>query len=151
MKIKVRKLVETELAQFIELVTLFKTIFEMEPFSLPHEGHLQKVLSRKEFYAFVALDEHDRVIGGLTAYELTQYYSMKPLVYIYDVAVDSNWQRKGIGTQLITAVNNYCKEKGVAEVFVQAESVDGYALKFYRKTSAFEQDVVHFSYPLDKK
>jgi aminoglycoside 3-N-acetyltransferase I len=151
MNINVRKLSESDLPQFIQLIKLFEVVFEMKNFTLPPEKHLRKLLAKDGFYVFVALDENDEVVGGLTAYTLTQYYSIKPLVYIFDLAVKEHLQRKGIGTQLIAGINKYCREVGAEEVFVQADRSDGYALDFYRKTTAIEEDVVHFYYPLERK
>ena len=51
---------------------------------------------------------------------------------------------------LISAINSYCKEIGVMEVFVQADEVDGYALDFYHSTGATAEKVVHFYYPLNE-
>jgi len=79
---------------------------------------------------------------------LRQYYSTSPLVYIYDLAVAPEYQRKGIGKMLITEIQSYCKDIGVEEVFVQADVADDYALDFYRSTGARGEDVVHFYYPL---
>lgn len=86
-------------------------------------------------------------MGGLTVYILDQYYSKKPLAYIYDLAVLKEFQRKGIGKQLIKHVVEYCAENGFEEAFVQADRADAYALDFYRLTNpTSEQDVVHFNY-----
>ena len=91
-----------------------------------------------------------RVAGGLTSYLLQQYYSQSPLVYIYDLAVKTELQRKGIGKMLISGIAEYCKERGVAEVFVQADEADDYALDFYRSTGGIAEKVVHFVYPLNR-
>jgi aminoglycoside 3-N-acetyltransferase I len=69
-------------------------------------------------------------------------------VYIYDLAVDSRHQRKGIGAKLIAAITSFCKAEGMQEVFVQADRVDEHAVEFYRKTGATEEDVLHFYYDL---
>jgi ribosomal protein S18 acetylase RimI-like enzyme len=133
---------------FVELIYLFEDVFEMKNFTIPKEEHLKKLLTKESFFIFVALLAN-KVIGGLTAYTLDQYYSTKPLVYIFDLAVKREFQRRGIGKNLISAINTYCKELGVEEVFVQADLVDDYALDFYRSTGGIQEDVVHFSYPLN--
>jgi aminoglycoside 3-N-acetyltransferase I len=98
--------------------------------------------------AFVALKENE-VVGGLTIYTLHQYYSEKPLAYIYDLAVKVELQRRGIGRKLIDAVRAECKTQGYEEVFVQADEADDYALDFYRLTGATaEEHVRHFCYTL---
>ncbi len=66
-------------------------------------------------------------------------YSTKPPAYIFDLAVDTKHQRKGIGKKIISAFNNFCKEKGFKEVFVQADRVDKHNVKFYRSTNPTEE------------
>ncbi|MEX1014791.1 MAG: GNAT family N-acetyltransferase [Candidatus Paceibacterota bacterium] len=83
----------------------------------------------------------------MTVYTLEQYYSEKPLAYVYDLAVSVEYQRKGIARQLMAAVVGHCQAAGYEEVFVQAEKVDQYALDFYRSTPITgEEKVRHFTY-----
>ncbi|MCH5596757.1 GNAT family N-acetyltransferase [Niabella ginsengisoli] len=134
-----------------ELISVFAIVFDMPGFISPSKMHLQKLLGSDTFFAIVAKRE-DKIIGGLTVYTLDQYYLEKPLAYIYDLAVLTKYQRQGIGKALITFTNEYCKEKGYAEVFVQADKADDYAIEFYRSTQpSAEESVVHFAYNLDKK
>lgn len=148
--VKIKRLEERNLTEFVELVKLFEDVFEMKDFSIPDSNHLQNLLSHNNFDIFVALLDN-KVVGGLTTYVLEQYYSEKPLAYIYDLAVDTNLQRHGIGKKLIAETNKFYKEKGFEEVFVQADKVDDYAIDFYRKTNPSEEEqVVHFCYTLNK-
>lgn len=154
MDIKVKKLKSDDADLFISLIQVFERVFEMKDFKMPRTAHLKKLLGNEDFFVFVAvLDE--KVIGGLTTYTLHQYYSESPLVYIYDLAVLQQYQRKGIGKKLIAAITEYCKTIGIEEVFVQADELDEYALDFYHSTGARGEKVVHFYYPLignsDKK
>lgn len=148
--IAVRKLASHEVDKFIELIRLFEIVFEMEKFSIPSTDHLERLLAKESFGVFVA--EHGgTIVGGLTTYVLEQYYSEKPLAYIYDLAIAVDFQRKGIGQQLIAEGLQYYKQEGFEEVFVQADKVDTYALDFYRKTKPTEEeDVSHFYYLLSK-
>lgn len=148
MNLYIKKLSTTDITQFIELIRVFEEVFEMQNFQIPPETHLEKLLTKSDFMVFVALKDEE-VVAGLTLYTLDQYYSIKPLAYIYDLAVKTTLQRQGIGQQLIQATNAHCKELGYEEVFVQADKVDEYALDFYRKTQPTEEeDVSHFYYSL---
>ena len=148
--ITIKKLGENDFEKFVGVIRLFEDVFEMENFSIPESHHLQRLLSKSDFFVFAALHDN-KVIGGLTAYVLEQYYSEKPLAYIFDLAVDTKYQRQGIGKKLVAAMNNYCKEKGFEEVFVQADKVEDYAIGFYRSTKPTEEEqVVHFYYTLNK-
>ena len=147
-EISVAKLGEHDLEKFIEVIRLFEEVFEMKNFTIPPSEHLQAILAKKDFFVFAASWDN-KVVGGLTAYVLEQYYAVKPLAYIHDLAVDTQYQRQGIGKKLIAAINAYCRERGFEEVFVQADKVDDYAIDFYRSTTPTEEEqVVHFYYTL---
>lgn len=89
-----------------------------------------------------------KVLGGLTAYILAQYYTIKPVVYIYDLAVQTKFQRQGIGKQLLLALKDYGKSWGFKELFVQAHEEDSHALEFYQNTGGIPDKVVHYTYQL---
>ncbi len=146
--LEIKKLNATEIDKFMELIDLFEDVFEMKNFKMPEKNYLEKLLSRDDFFVFVAILEN-KVIGGLTTYTMRQYYSTKPLVYIFDLAVQRKMQRQGVGQKLIKAINDYSKEMGVEEVMVQADFVDDYAIDFYRKTGGIAESVIHFGYPLN--
>jgi len=98
-----RKLASHEVGEFIRLIKLFELVFEREDFTMPDQDHLQRLLAKESFGVFVA-EQEGTIIGGLTTYVLEQYYSEKPLAYIYDLAVAVDDQRKGVGKGLIAQV-----------------------------------------------
>jgi aminoglycoside 3-N-acetyltransferase I len=147
MSFHIQRLQSSDLPLFTSLIRLFEAVFEMKDFSLPSEAHLQQLLAKPDFFVFVAIQE-GRVVGGLTSYLLHQYYATAPLVYIYDLAVATEYQYRGIGKELIASNNRYAKEIGAETVMVQADIADDYALTFYRATGATGQEVIHFEYPL---
>lgn len=147
----IRRLSAEDIDSFIELVHLFESVFEMKEWTMPSKTHLEELLQKSDFMVFAAIS-NNQVVGGLTAYVLEQYYSEKPLVYLYDLAVGERFQRKGIGRSLIAGLVAYCQEGKYDEVFVQAEKADDHAIDFYRKTRiTSEEQVVHFSYSLKGK
>jgi len=148
MNVEIKKLDNRGIDKFKDLIRLFENVFEMKNFEMPDENYLQQLLEKDSFFVFVALS-HDEVVGGLTSYTLQQYYSKLPLVYIYDLAVKTEFQRQGIGKMLISGITNYCKGIGIEEVFVQADEVDDFAIKFYHSTGAIAEKVVHFRYLLN--
>jgi aminoglycoside 3-N-acetyltransferase I len=134
--------------ELLQLVSVFEEVFEKETYQRPGPAHLEKLVQQDNFFAIIARDG-DKIIGGITLYVLDQYYSEKPLAYIYDLAVLTNYQRQGVGKQLIAFTNDYCRQQGFEEVFVQADKEDDHAIAFYRSTQpAKEAEVVHFTYKL---
>src|SRR6476646_9000420 len=103
MNIQIKKLEHHQVDRFIELIRLFEDVFEMKDFVLPPKEHLQRLLNQDTFFVFVAMHE-DIIIGGLTAYTWDQYYSTLQLVYVFDLAVKREYQRKGIGKMLMEEI-----------------------------------------------
>ena len=95
MSIEIKKLGKQDIDKFIELIRVFEDVFEMKNFKMPDKNYLQQLLEKNSFFVFVALSD-DKVIAGLTSYTLQQYYSTSPLVYLYDLAVKTEFQRQGI-------------------------------------------------------
>ncbi len=148
MNVKIRKLDVKDVEQFKNLILVFEDVFEMKDFTMPDSSHLASLLSNSDFIVFTASID-GQVVGGLTAYVLHQYYSTRPLAYIYDLAVKQDYQRKGIGKNLIDSFNQDCQANGFEEVFVQADQSEQYAIDFYRSTRPTEEEpVVHFYYTL---
>ncbi len=142
----IKALKPNEVSEFTELIKLFEEVFQMKNFELPDKCHLDKILKGESFKVFVA-EINDKIVGGATVFVLEQYYSTKPLAYIYDLAVKVEFQRRGIGRKVIEFINAFFLQKGFEEVFVQADEVDDYALDFYRSTHpTSEEKVRHFYY-----
>jgi len=146
---QIKRLEVDDIEKFMELVCLFEEVFEMKDFVIPPKEHLQNLLAQKSFLVFAALQD-DKVIGGITAYSMTQYYSACDAVFIYDVAVAKNMQRRGIGKKLIAELNSHCKQAGAEVTFLEADEPDEYAIEFYRSTGAVQEKGYFFSYPLNK-
>jgi aminoglycoside 3-N-acetyltransferase I len=148
MRIEIQKLSPYQLDDFIKLLDIFKDVFQMKNFERPSAAHLTELLAKDDFFVFVAVSE-GVVVGGLTAYSLTQYYSESSLLYIYDLAVKKQFQRKGVGKKLILGVKDYCSEMDFEEIFVQASDSNEPTIEFYRSTGAESTKVTHFFYPMN--
>lgn len=151
MKIDISVLDSSSSSDLSALIEVFEDVFEFETEGkLPLE-HLNKILRKDDFVGIVAKSE-GQLVGGLTLYILDQYVSTKPIAYLYDLAVLTQYQRRGIGRQLIEFTRQYCRKRGLDEIFVQVEKVDLFALDFYRSTKpASEDPVVQFTYRLDEE
>lgn len=151
MNLEIKKLSPQELDSFVELISIFEEVFEMENFSLPDKAHLQDVLNNPQLMVFVA-KSGSQVIAGLTVHILKGYYSAKPSAYIYDLGVLPAYQRKGIGKKLIATLQEYCRQNGFEDMFVQAETGDKEAVNFYRTTPiSDEMPALQFSYSLENR
>ena len=142
-----KKLTDSDLHHLIALIRLYEDVFEMRNFIMPNHDYLQTLLHQESPFFVVALLD-DVVIGGLTAHILPSTYFPSSEIYIYDLAVRTEHQRKGIGRELIASLKKYCASLGMKEIFVQADIEDQHALDFYNATGGAAERVIHFSYSL---
>ena len=131
--------------QLSELIRLFERAFEISDHENVPTEHLAGLLSKPDFLVLVALDG-DNVSGGLTGHVLPQYYTQAPQFYLYDIAVDEPYRRRGIASGLLQALTSLCQERGYECFYVQADADDDDAVAFYRSTSAKEQAVFHYTF-----
>jgi aminoglycoside 3-N-acetyltransferase I len=141
---EVKRLTKEDLSTFKSLVDLFNTVFEEEPVH-GENRNLPKLLGSNNFIAMVAVSENE-VLGGLTAFELPMVYSEHSEIFIYDLAVKTEYQRMGIGKGLIQSLREYCIKNGIGEFFVLAHEEDEHAIEFYRATGGKSEKVVNFLY-----
>jgi aminoglycoside 3-N-acetyltransferase I len=119
-------------------------VFE-EPCERLSDGYLDALLNRDTFWLIAALAGDD-VVGGLSAHTLAMTRTESAEVFIYDVAVRADWQRRGLGRQLVTVLCATAAEAGIADVFVPAETTDGHALDFYRALGGVPTPVTMFTF-----
>jgi len=143
---KILRLKENDLDLFIELIELLNEVFEENP-KLGSKEQLMKLLIKQDFHAVIVY-KNDRIIGGLTAYELERYYTDKSELYIYDIAVKDEFQNQGIGKKMINYLKKYSLENGIETIFVQAHSEDVQAVKFYESTFGKGEKVDHFDFEI---
>ena len=142
-----KKLSSGDEAQFATLIQLFNVVFETANPAPINNNQLLKLLSNSAFISFVAIDNNE-IVGGLTAYELPSYYSEQSEAYLYDIAVKPEFQRAGIGKQLISTLTEYCKQNNIAIFFVEAHEEDQEAVDFYHKIEGQAERIIHFNFLL---
>ena len=147
---EIKQLTKEDLSTFVSLINLFNLVFEEENPIIGSEGNSQQLLDNNRFIAIVAFVE-DKVVGGLTAYELPMYYSDSSEIFLYDLAVKAEYQRMGIGKGLLQSLKGHCIKNGIKEFFVMAHEEDEHAIEFYRATGGKSERVVNFLYSTNEK
>jgi aminoglycoside 3-N-acetyltransferase I len=109
------------------------------------EDYVARLLDRVDFWAIAALAGNETV-GGLTAHTLPMTRSESAEIFIYDIAVHPDAQRKGIGRRLVAAVREQAAMLGIRDVFVPAENEDQHALDFYRALGGASSAVTIFTF-----
>lgn len=140
-----KRLTNQDISAFESLVNLFNSIFEEPQTNIQSEANLVKLLNNEKFIALATFSGNE-VIGGLTAYEIPMYYSENSEIFLYDMAVKEEYQRMGVGKQLITSLKEHCIGNGIKTFFVLAHAEDEHAIEFYHSTGGKSEKVVNFLY-----
>lgn len=145
---EIRKLSTEDLTSFQSLIELFNRIFEETQPASASDTHLRALLSTRSFIALAAFVEN-KVVGGLTAYELPMYQTDSSEILVYDLAVRPDYQRRGIGKQLLQYLKKYGSVSGIQAFFVLVHEEDEHAVEFYRATGGKGEKVINFVYEAD--
>ncbi|WP_033075521.1 AAC(3)-I family aminoglycoside N-acetyltransferase [Sphingopyxis sp. MWB1] len=145
---QVRRLSPGDIADVRALNALYGDAFadrETYRADRPDDEWLAAQLAREGTIILVA-EQGGRIIGGLTAYDLPKLEAARSEIYLYDLAVDAAFRRRGVATALIEELQKIAAETGAWAVFVQADYVDDPAVALYTKLGVRE-DVMHFDLP----
>jgi aminoglycoside 3-N-acetyltransferase I len=123
-------------------------VFEEEPEPL-RDDYLDRLLGQPTFWAIAAF-VGDEIVGGITAHTLPMTRAESSEVFIYDVAVREDHQRRGIGRRLVTALLEEARAQGLSDVFVPADNEDVHALDFYRALGGEPAPVTMFTFPREQ-
>ncbi|MDJ1173356.1 GNAT family N-acetyltransferase [Roseofilum capinflatum] len=151
MEYQLKQLGPNDLELMHSLLDCFAEEFNQREFyqsNRPDNLYMRDVLSSDTFIAVVAC-VGNKVIGGLTAYELKKIEQKRSEIHLYELAVAEPYRRKGIATSLIEKVKLIGQSRGAWLVFVQAEYVDKPAVNLYTKLGR-KQEILHFDLPLEK-
>lgn len=143
-EIRIDRLTVAERNRARELFLLMAGVFETraEPLS---DDYLTRILGRDDFWALAALVD-GRTVGGLTAHTLPLTRGEVSEIFIYDLAVVAQYQRRGVGRRLVTTLRALAAAAGVSVVFVPADDEDTHALDFYRAVGGTPAPVTIFTF-----
>jgi aminoglycoside 3-N-acetyltransferase I len=120
------------------------TVFEEQSTAVTLD-YVRRLLLRDDFWVLAALDG-DHVVGGLTAHALPMTRTESTELFIYDIAVREDRQRRGIGRALMTHLFDLGRAAGIDVFFVPAENEDTHALDFYRNVGGEPTAVTFFTF-----
>ena len=111
----------------------------------PGTDHLDVVLGRTDFWALAAVADGEPV-GALTAHALPMTRAAAWELFIYDLAVRPDWQRRGVGRALLEHLITAADPATTTSIFVPADDEDTHALDFYRAVGGTAEAVTIFSF-----
>ncbi len=101
------------------------------------DAYLSDLLNKDHFIA-IAATIGEVVVGGLVAYQLDKFEQDRREIYIYDLAVDEEFRRRGIATAMIDSLRANAVRRDAYVIFVQANLEDAPAIALYEKLGAKE-------------
>jgi aminoglycoside 3-N-acetyltransferase I len=141
----IRVLDAADTALLRDLLTMFGEAFgELDTYTAhqPDDAYLGQLLGGRLFIALVA-QAAGRVVGGLAAYVLPKFEQVRSEIYLYDLAVEQPWRRRGVASALIAELQHLASERGAYVIFVQADQGDDPAIALYTQRGRSEE-VLHF-------
>ena len=145
-----RRLEAGEANRFRELNQMFSEIFGDEfgdtayASGKPTDAYLETLLAKPHVIPLVALSGN-HIVGGLVAYVLDKFEQERCEVYIYDLAVRSEYRRRGVARTLILELKKIARKLGAWVIYVQADKdeADLPARELYASLGERE-DVFHY-------
>jgi aminoglycoside 3-N-acetyltransferase I len=119
-------------------------VFDEPRRDLP-DDYVDTLLVRADFWALAAIDD-DEPVGGITAHMLPMTRSPSRELFVYDVAVREDRQRRGVGRAMLVELIAQAKSSGIESVFVAVADEDVHAMDFYRAVGGAESPVTMFSF-----
>lgn len=143
-----RKLTLSDLDLVLQMERDFRSGFVVE------ENARQFLLNPNNW--IFACIEDKRVIGFAYGYELNRLDSKGNMLYIHEVGILPEYQRQGIGLQILTSIKNLCKLTGICRFFLFTQKLNSAACLLYEKaggekTSDGQDDDVTYFFNISEK
>ena len=142
--IRARRLGRGDLELGPQLFALMAQVFGEDPEDL-RKGYVEELLSDGRFWAIAAL-AGEELVGGITAHALPLTCKVSLALFVYDIAVRTDQQRRGVGRALMDRLRMEAASEGIQEIFVLANNEDTHALDFYRAVGGSASAVTMFDF-----
>ena len=115
------------------------------------EENVRQFLSNPMNCIFACI-ERERIIGFAYGYEVNRLNSDGNMLYIHEVGVLPEYQRQGIGKEILCGIKKSCKLLGICRFFLFTEKSNHPACALYDSAEgeqAHEDDICYFFNKLD--
>ncbi len=125
-----------------QLINLYKKVFEIKE-DIPTEEYLSSFINKPNVIIGVVIMDN-KVLGGYTAYILPSIYRDIPDIYLYDLAVDSDYQGQGLGKNLIQSLKEYAKSISARSMYCHTDVDSIQANEFYQRRGFYLVNVQEY-------
>lgn len=140
--IEVVRLVPDDARRALAAFTMMHDVFDEDPAPLSLD-YVTRLLRDDSFWAIAAFED-DEPIGCITAHEMAMTRHERTELFIYDLAVRVDRQRRGIGRRVVERLLADADDRRIGVVFVPADDDDAHALAFYERIGGRPAKVTMF-------
>lgn len=100
---------------------------ERASFPIPWSESAFRAVMRREHGRVIVADRGGEVVGHAAVWFAADEGELG------DIAVDPDWRRRGVGTELVEAALREARRRGVQQLFLQVRESNGPALRLYER------------------
>jgi len=119
------------MSNLLEQLFSIEADFNFDP--VRHRKGFELLLGEKSTAHILAAEYAGRIVGMCTMQILVSTAQGTYVGLIEDMIVDRDFRSQGIGTMLLSAMQNIAKEKGLTRLQLLADKDNNSAIKFYEK------------------
>lgn len=142
--IRARRLGRGDLELAPRLFALMAQVFRENQEDL-RKDYVEDLLSDSRFWV-IAASAGEELVGGITAHALPLTRKVSSALFVYDVAVRADHQRRGVGRTLMNRLQMEAASEGIQEIFVLTDKEDTHAFDFYRALGGSASAVTMFDF-----
>lgn len=102
---------------------------------IPSPGHMRRLLVKDENYFYV-VTEGSRPVGFLVAHRFPRIDRDCSMIYLYEIGVHPEYRRMGIGSVMIDALKQDCRNRNIMKVWVGTSTDNTAARRLFESTGA---------------
>lgn len=113
------------------------------------EENARQFLLNPQNWSFACIQEK-QIIGFAYGYELNRLDNKGNMLYIHEIGVLPQYQRQGVGFQILMNIKQLCKMTGICRFFLFTQKHNVAACALYEKAGgektadSYDDDVVYF-------
>ena len=98
-------------------------------------GHMRRLLVKDENYFYVVTEGH-RPIGFLVAHRFPRVDEDSEMIYLYEIGVHPEYRRMGVGSALVNALKQDCRNRNIKKIWVGTGVDNVAARRLFESTGA---------------
>ena len=146
---EIRRAEPQDIEAVLPLFVSYREFYKRETDVAKAMGFLSDNLELGKSVIFVAYDEFAKAVGFAQLYLQVSSLSMSTYIYLSDLFVDSQLRSKGIGKELLKAVNDYGTAIGAKSIQLETAVSNVQAQKLY-ESCGYKWDKEFRTYVFDK-